>query len=119
MSLRKRQEDRTIFNLFGNKGKRKTMMEAVQEAAQNPAVFLIDVRTQQEYVMGHVPGAKNIPVDQLSRVPQLVKDQEAPVYLYCASGSRSMMAAMTLKRMGYQNAVNVGGLHSFSGKLER
>ena len=82
-------------------------------------MHIIDVRTPEEFAGGHVPGALNVPVDQISRVQQLVPDKQAPLYLYCASGARSMMAAGALKRMGYQDATNVGGIGSYSGALER
>ena len=95
------------------------MMDAVAEASQDPAVRIIDVRTREEFSCGHVPGALNVPLDQLDRVQQLVPDKEAPVYLYCASGGRSMMAAGMLKRMGYSGAANVGGIGSYAGQLER
>lgn len=115
----KRKEDRTIFNLFKRKGPRKTMMEAVAEAKSNPAVHIVDVRTAEEFREGHVPGALNVPVDQMGRIQQLVPGKEAPVYLYCASGARSMMAVGMLRRMGYQDVTNVGGIHAYTGSLTR
>lgn len=106
-----------MFDLF-RRGSRKTMMEAVAEKGQNPAVCIIDVRTRQEFSCGHVPCALNVPLDQLERVQELVPDKGAPVYLYCASGGRSMMAAGMLKRMGYEGAANVGGIGSYTGPLD-
>ena len=94
------------------------MMEAVAEKGNNPAVCIIDVRTRQEFSCGHVPGALNVPLDQIGQVQELVPDKSAPVYLYCASGGRSMMAAGMLKRMGYNNAANVGGIGSYTGTLD-
>lgn len=107
-----------MLNLFG-RGSRKTMMEAVAEAGRDPAVCIIDVRTREEFSCGHVPGALNIPLNQINQVQELVPNKEAPVYLYCASGGRSMMAAGMLKRMGYQTAVNVGGIYSYTGQLDQ
>ena len=95
------------------------MMDAVAEASQDPAVRIIDVRTREEFSCGHVPGALNVPLDQLDRVQQLVPDKEAPVYLYCASGGRSMMAAGMLKRLGYEQCANIGGIYSYNGTLEK
>lgn len=95
------------------------MMDAVAEAGQDPAVCIIDVRTREEFCCGHVPGALNVPLDQIARVAELVPDKDAPVYLYCASGGRSMMAAGMLKRMGYGQAANVGGIGSYQGPLDQ
>jgi rhodanese-related sulfurtransferase len=68
---------------------------------------VIDVREPSEYVEGHVPGAKLIPMGQLpSRLEEVAADQ--PVYVLCASGGRS--AAMTdfLRNAGY-DAYSVDG----------
>lgn len=76
---------------------------------------LLDVRTSEEYASGHLPGAVNIPLDQLSsaQIPQ-----GRPLYVYCRSGARSGEACRWLKRSGYQ-AENLGGLMGYRGKLER
>ena len=70
--------------------------------------LLVDVRTSGEFRSGHVPGAKNIPLDQLAaRLAELgTSDQE--VYLICQSGGRSARAAATLAAKGLR-PVNVSG----------
>jgi rhodanese-related sulfurtransferase len=70
-------------------------------------VEVIDVREPYEYVEGHVPGARLVP---LATVPQLVGalPLDRPVYLVCAVGGRSAQAAMYLSRSGV-DAVNVEG----------
>lgn len=75
-------------------------------AAGTPPTVL-DVRTPQEYAQGHVPGAKNIPVDTLAdQLAQL--DKAAEVYVICQSGRRSAAASSMLAERGYQ-PVNVTG----------
>lgn len=65
------------------------------------APFVLDVRTPEEYASGHVPGAVNIPHDQVaSRLEEVPK--ERPVVLYCRSGRRSGLAAEVLSGSGYQ-----------------
>lgn len=70
--------------------------------------LLVDVRTPEEYASGHVPGAKNIPLDQIeARVAELgPTDRE--VYLVCQSGRRSMRASEQLVAKGLR-PVNVAG----------
>jgi len=69
---------------------------------------VVDVRTPAEYAAGHVPGAVNLPVEEVARwADTLPKDK--PVYLYCRSGNRSRQAAEYLKKKGYTNLYNVEG----------
>ena len=71
--------------------------------------LLVDVRNPDEYAAGHVPGARNIPLDQVeSRVAELDSFKNGPVYLICESGGRSARASQLLAGRGYQ-AVNVQG----------
>ena len=79
----------------------------------------IDVREPHEFKSGHVPGMKNIPVGQIgNRSKELPKDRE--IVLMCHSGSRSMMAARTLKRLGFTKIVNVrGGMMGWKGKVAK
>ena len=71
---------------------------------------LVDVRETWEFGAGHVPGAVNIPLDELiSRIEEL----REPLVLVCASGNRSGMAAQYLTaRAGFQKVANlVGGTY--------
>lgn len=70
-----------------------------------PFLFL-DVRTSGEYQGGHVPGAKNIPVQVLAqRLAEVPKDVN--VYVYCESGGRSTQATNLLVDAGYTNIINM------------
>lgn len=80
-------------------------LKAAQQAGD--VAVLIDVRTPGEFAEGHVPGAKNIPLDQLmARKGEI--DATGPVHLVCRSGSRSARAASMLSLDGVE-AVNVAG----------
>ena len=81
---------------------------------ETPDAVLLDVRTPEEYRAGHVPGAKNLPLDRLGGV-NLPKSQ--PVFAYCLSGARSAQACAWLNRQGHE-AVNLGGIGSYRGPLE-
>ncbi len=71
---------------------------------------VIDVREQNEYVQGYIPGARWISRGLLeSKIEDAVPDRRQPVVLYCASGNRSALAARTLREMGYENVKSLAG----------
>jgi molybdopterin/thiamine biosynthesis adenylyltransferase/rhodanese-related sulfurtransferase len=70
----------------------------------------IDVREQDEWDEGHIPGAVHLARGNLeSRVEGIVPDRSSPVVLYCASGNRSAFAAETLLALGYEQPVSLAG----------
>lgn len=82
--------------------------------ATNNAV-LLDVRSREEYRDGHVPGSINIDVAEIAEASSIISDKAAPIFAYCLSGSRSGLAVSALKRMGYTNVKNIGGITSYTG----
>jgi molybdopterin/thiamine biosynthesis adenylyltransferase/rhodanese-related sulfurtransferase len=71
---------------------------------------VIDVREQDEYVQGNIPGARWIPRGFLEqRIEDVVPDRARPIILYCAGGVRSAFAARSLAEMGYENVVSLAG----------
>lgn len=77
---------------------------------KNGQKTLVDVRTPEEYAGGHVPGAINIPLDQIQNRLDEFKDMPKPVVAYCRSGARSGMATSILKGAGIQEVINGGGI---------
>ena len=72
----------------------------------------VDVRSAGEFASGSAPGTINIPLQELgSRLGEIPKS--APVGLCCASGTRSAMAKLLLKKNGYQNVYNIGTWSKF------
>jgi rhodanese-related sulfurtransferase len=81
-------------------------LAAIKANAQ--AIFVLDVRTPDEFAAGYVPGAVNIPHDQLaSRISEVPKDRE--VVVYCRSGRRSEMAGQVLSERGYTKLEHLQG----------
>jgi len=82
----------------------------VEELLAAPAVeqpFLLDVRTPQEFASDHIPGAVNIPVDDLrSRLGELPRDRK--IAAYCQVGQRGYLATRILRQNGFA-ASNIGG----------
>src|SRR6516164_4787385 len=72
------------------------------EGAEPP--LLIDVREDDEWAEGHLPGAVHVPRGHLeSRIEQAATDRSRPLVLYCAAGNRSAFAAKTLEELGYEH----------------
>ena len=90
----------------------------LREYASDPNAVLLDVRSPQEYRDGHIPGSKNLPLRSLHYAFSVVEHKDSPVYVYCLSGVRSGQAVNALQEMGYANVRNIGGIASYSGKLE-
>lgn len=103
-----------FFNFF----KKPDINQGVKEYRSISGAVLLDVRTSQEYQDGHIPGSKNLSLQSLDRVAGFVTDQNTPLFVYCYSGGRSAKAVSALKRMGYTNIKNIGGIAAYSGKVE-
>ena len=71
---------------------------------------VVDVREQDEWDEGHIPGAVHVPRGHLeSRIERLAPDPVRPVLLYCSVGNRSAFAAKTLTELGYEDVVSLAG----------
>ena len=74
------------------------------------APLLLDVRTPEEFAKGHVPGALNIPVDQLTaRTQELAAHRDGDVVVYCERGGRAAKAATVLREAGFLNVLHLEG----------
>lgn len=94
------------------------MNQGVKDYQATPSAVLLDVRTPEEYREGHIPGSKNVPLQSLDKVTGFVNNQDTPVFVYCHSGARSSQAVKALRRMGYNNVKNIGGIAAYTGKVE-
>jgi sulfur-carrier protein adenylyltransferase/sulfurtransferase len=71
---------------------------------------IVDVREKPEWDEGHIPGAVHVPRGYLElRIENAVPDKSQPIVLYCAGGTRSVLAARTLQDMGYTDVKSVSG----------
>lgn len=81
-----------------------------QESILEKDVQLVDVRTREEYLEGHIEGAENIDFfadDFLVQFEKFHKDK--PLYIYCRSGNRSSKAATKLKEAGFSRIIDLEG----------
>jgi rhodanese-related sulfurtransferase len=89
-------------------GKREDVSNDEFAGRIGAGVRLVDVRTPEEYAAGHLPGAVNIPLDDVRPGDERLGAKGEPLYLVCQSGRRSAMAADRLAAAGY-HAINVLG----------
>ena len=77
--------------------------------------LIVDVREKDEFIKGHIEGAKNISRGVLEQnACQIAPDLSTPILVYCAGGNRGALAADSLQKMGYQNVFSLkGGLSSW------
>lgn len=102
-----------LFSRFASGGEGMTPDAFV--AAYEPEHTLIDARTPREYQASHLEGAINLNVmasDFREQAARLPNDQ--PVYIYCASGTRSGRAAGILEAMGFPAVYNIGGMDALA-----
>src|SRR5512132_2154788 len=81
-----------------------------REQIESGEPVVVDVREQDEWDEGHIPGAVHVPRGHLeSRIERQAPDRERPVVIYCSAGNRSAFAAKTLEDMGYEDVVSLAG----------
>jgi len=87
-------------------------------AAQEKGAQVIDVRSQGEYDLGHIPGAVIVPIDTL-QATAASWDRDAKYVVYCATGSRSAEAVSIMTGMGFKNIDHFAeGVQAWTGKLD-
>ena len=71
---------------------------------------LIDVREREDAEKGTIPGAVNVPRGILEHnIDQVTTDKDRKIVCYCGGGSRSALAAASLKKMGFKNVISLAG----------
>jgi rhodanese-related sulfurtransferase len=98
----------TVAKRF-NRANEVGVTEAVQLINRQDAA-IVDVREPGEFKSGHIPNARNIPLGQIGeRTKELEKAKARPILLTCASGSRSLSAAGTLRKAGFEHVYSLAG----------
>lgn len=100
---------------------RYVSMDEIHEIMeQNEDYIILDVRTLEEYNLGHIPNAICIPNETIDEnVINELPDKNQLILIYCRSGNRSKQATQKLEKLGYTNLVEFGGIMDWNGKLEQ
>ena len=96
-----------------------SMSEGLARMESDENYILLDVRRADEFEAGHIPGAVNLPNEEIGteEIPSL-PDKTQTIYIYCRSGNRSKQAADKLLALGYTNLIEFGGIIDYTGELE-
>jgi rhodanese-related sulfurtransferase len=85
---------------------------------QKDGHVVVDVRRQEEYDAGHIPGAILLPNESIgTEPPKELPDREQIILIYCRSGNRSKQASQKLADMGYTNIYEFGGINTWPGEI--
>ena len=90
--------------------------DKLKAAREIPGAVILDVRSAAEYAGGHVPGAVNVPLNQ---IPAMDRPKDAPLFLYCQSGARSLRGCKALDKLGFTRVTNLGGILDYKGPIEK
>lgn len=91
---------------------------AKEMMARDDGHIIVDVRRQDEYDEGHIPGAILIPNESIGcDSPEPLPDYDQIILIYCRSGNRSKQAAEKLASMGYTNIYEFGGIIDWTGEV--
>lgn len=97
-----------------------TMAEAKEVFGSAGDYIILDVRREDEFAEGHIPGAICIPNESISdKEIALLPNKDKVIYVYCRSGNRSKQAAAKLVRLGYSNIIEFGGILDWDGEIEK
>ncbi|OUP06312.1 rhodanese-like domain-containing protein [Anaeromassilibacillus sp. An200] len=94
--------------------------EEAKEMMDTQNVVILDVREQNEYDGGHIPGAVLLPVGTIDEAAaaEVIPDKDSTVLVYCRSGNRSKTASSKLVELGYTNIYEFGGINTWPYETE-
>lgn len=96
-----------------------TAEKAKQIMDTEEGYIILDVRAQEEYDEGHIPGEILIPHTEIeARAEEVLTDKDQLILVYCRSGRRSKIAAEALVEMGYTNIKEFGGILDWPYEVE-
>jgi phage shock protein E len=99
-------------------GRPETETAGVPGQTHEPVV--IDVRTSEEYAVGHLEGALNVPLNEIEQqIASVAPGKDTPLKVHCHSGRRSAKATITLRRMGYSRVEDLGSFENARQTLNR
>ena len=95
-----------------------SQQEAAELMESSSEALILDVRTPEEFASGHIPGAINLPNEEIGSQPiPLLPEKDQLLLIYCRSGNRSKQAARKLADQGYTNILEFGGINTWEGPV--
>ena len=94
--------------------------EEAKEMMDTQEVIVLDVREQDEYDSGHIPGAVLLTVGTIDEntAAEVIPETDSTILVYCRSGNRSKTASETLAGLGYTNIYEFGGINTWPYETE-
>lgn len=101
-------------------GYQQITQEEAKAMMDSQEVIILDVREQDEYDSGHIPGAVLLPVGTIddTTAAQVIPEKDSTVLVYCRSGNRSKTASAALADLGYTNIYEFGGINTWPYEIE-
>ena len=98
-----------------------SMAEGIEFAKKNLDAIIVDVRREDEYKVGHIPGAVLLTMETITAetAEKVLPDKNQMILIYCRSGRRSKIAAQNLLDLGYTNIIEFGGILDYKGNVEK
>ena len=112
--------DAFSFDILGGTEARQDNIKAAQAYLdlQNGAA-IIDVRSNDEYKLGHIKGCLHIPVEEIgNKLQEAIPNKQTKIIFYCKAGSRAQTALETALALGYQRVYNLGGFSDWPFETE-
>lgn len=101
------------------RNRKRDLKKGLKEFRKTPEAVLVDVRSEDEYDLAHIPDSVNVPLKKLKKIGKQVPDLQTPVFVYCFRGIRADRAARRLAKMGYTDVRSIGGIAGYEGEVER
>ena len=87
----------------------------IREYQADQNAVLVDVRSREEYDRKHIENSRSLPLSDLDRAAEVLPEKDAPVYVYAYGGEQSAKAAARLRKMGYADVHDIGGIKRCCG----
>ena len=98
--------------------KQISQSEAKEMMAKDDGHIVVDVRREDEYNAGHIPGAIRVTNEEIGdTMPEELPDLNQIILVYCRSGRRSKEASEKLAKIGYTNVYELGGIIDWDGEV--
>lgn len=110
----------TASNASSENDYQQISQEEAKEMMDTQDVIILDVREQDEYDSGHIPGAVLLPVGTIDEetAAEVIPEKDSTVLVYCRSGNRSKTASSALAELGYTNIYEFGGINTWPYETE-